>query len=71
MDIKERMKTVQADYDALIKRRTNLISQVDRLREELSKLSEEILRCQGSYQILKELEDEQNAPGTEQRSKDG
>jgi len=65
MNIADRIKTVQADFEALDKRRKNLIAQVERLREELARVGEEILRCQGSYQILKELEDEQKADDTQ------
>ena len=61
MDIEKRITTVQADHDALIKRRVGLLSQAERIRDEISKINEEILRCQGAYQILTELKEEKSA----------
>jgi len=61
MDIEKRIATVQADHDALIKRRTGLLSQAERVRDEISKINEEILRCQGAYQILSELKEDKSA----------
>jgi len=61
MDIEKRISTIQADHDALLKRRTGLLSQAERIRDEISKINEEILRCQGAYQILTELQKEQTA----------
>lgn len=61
MDIEKRINTVQTDHDALLKRRTGLLSQAERIRDEISKINEEILRCQGAYQILTELKEEKSA----------
>ena len=59
MDIEKRINTVQADHDALVKRRVGLLSQAERIRDEISRINEEILRCQGAFQILNELKQEQ------------
>jgi prefoldin subunit 5 len=61
MDIEKRISTIQADHDALVKRRTGLLSQAERIRDEISKINEEVLRCQGAYQILSELKEEGSA----------
>ena len=60
MDIEKRISTIQADNDALIKRRQVLLSQAERIRDEIMKINEEILRCQGAYQILTELKEEKS-----------
>jgi prefoldin subunit 5 len=71
MDIEKRIATIQVDQEALLKRRSVLLSQVERIRDEISRINEEILRCQGAFQILQELKQEQPEPKAPAPTSDG
>jgi hypothetical protein len=58
MRIAEKIAVLEKDHEALLKRRQQLLIQAQRLQEEITQFNEEILRNQGAYAALKELEKE-------------
>lgn len=60
--IKDRVKQVEGEFEALKKRREELVGQRSQLDQQIGQLDAEMVRFQGDFRSLKDLEKKLSQP---------